>query len=257
MKNHSRILSLLLAAVLLLGLGLSAGCASADGEGSNWSGSAIWDQDLQCYLFDNAHYGVVICRQMTVREKPSTSGKEYAKIGNSQPMKVVGFTQNEDWYVIDLGSIGIDNGIQYGYGKASLIKLDPQWIYSDKTLPLYATPWSRDKRNGEQGNRYFLVIDQYNGWYAVQTQESSPGTSFVRSSDVPQYSLYYQSQYVINWECPCFDEQSWAVLQTIKRNTVGTVIGEIDDFYMVVFNAGTEKEFRGWINKEFCGLIIN
>ena len=37
MKNNARILSLILAIALLLGL--SVGCASADGEGGTWSGS--------------------------------------------------------------------------------------------------------------------------------------------------------------------------------------------------------------------------
>ena len=263
MKNHVRILSLILAVVLLLGLGLS--CAAADGEygygnnTGNWSGSAIWDPTMQCYVYDQPHYGIVLCTRMTVRATPSTSGSSLGRITNGQPVKIIGVTQKEDWFVIDLQSCnfaGAQPGT-YGYGKASLIKMDAQWVYSDKTVNLYATPWARDKKNGEQGNRFFLLIDQYSGWYAVQTQETTPGTSFIRSEDIAFKSMYYQNQYVIVWDAPLYDVDTWATIQTVKRFTLCTVIDEIENHYKVIINQGTANETQGWIDKQNAGQIIN
>ena len=170
-----RVLSML-AALLFLLLPLSV--AGADGEAS------YWDATYQAMRYDEPHYGIVLCRQMNVRNKASTSGSTYGQIKNGQPVKILGISSDGNFYVLDLQSCGFANAApgSFGYAKSSLIRMDPTFFYAGSMTDLYATPWGDGKKNGEQGQRYFLIISSYGSWYAVQTMDSTPGTSFVRRS---------------------------------------------------------------------------
>ena len=242
-----RILSLL-AAVLLLILPLTL----AGAEGS----PTYWDSASQSYLYTEPHYGIVICRQMNVRNRAATSGTSYGQIKNGQPVKILGISQDGKFYVLDLQSCGFAKATpgSYGYAKSSLIVEDPRFFYASGTLDLYATPWGDGKKNGEQGKRYFLIISESNGWYAVQTQESNPGTSFIRSGSVP---VYYQSRYVVTWDAPLYDEYSGAQIQTAKRFTAGRMVNMTMDRALLVFNEGTANEFRAWISLLYIAPVIN
>ena len=243
---NKRILSLLSAVLLLL---LPLAVAGADS-------STYWDSASQSYYFNEPHYGIVICRQMNVRNRAATSGSTYGQIKNGQPVKILGISQDSKFYVLDLQSCGFANAApgSFGYAKSSLIKMDPEFFYASSTLDLYATPWGDGKKNGEQGKRFFLVISQYGGWYAVQTLESNPGTSFIRSGSVP---VYYQSRYVVTWDAPLYDEISGAQIQTAKRFTTGRMINMTADRTLLVFNEGSANEFRAWIPTLYIAPLLN
>ena len=244
-----KLLSILLSAVLFMLITVSV--ASADGQ-------SYWDGSHQAYMYNVPRYGIVICRQMKVRDQPATKGREYGTIKNGQPVKIVGTSQNGDFYLVNLASCGF-SGIDpdaCGFAKASLIRIDPQFIATTKLTNLYATPWSTELKNGEQTGRFFLVIDQYNDWYAVQTNESTVGTSFIRSRDVGNYSNY-STKYVVTWETSLLDEYSYSPIQKLKRFSVGTAYSINNDFSMLIFNEGQANEVRGWVSTQYIAPIIN
>ena len=72
-----RILPLLTAAVLLL---FMLPLSFAGGDGYYYDDHAYWDSGSNCYMYSDTHYGIVICKQMKVRNTPSTGGKEYGQI---------------------------------------------------------------------------------------------------------------------------------------------------------------------------------
>ena len=244
-----RILSLLTAAVLLMLLPLSL--AGADG-------ASYWDAESRSFMYQEPRYGIVICRQMNVRNTASTGGTSYGSIKNGQPVKILGVSENNDFYVLDLESCGFAGQYPgaYGYAKASLIKMDPSFIATSKLINLYATPWSTEKKNGEQTNRFFLIIDQYNDWFAVQAMESSPGTAFIRARDVSPFSNSY-SMYVVTWDAPLLDESTWAQFSSVKRYTTCSLFNVSGDYSLIVFNEGTASEMRGWINSQYIAPIYN
>ena len=244
MKN--RILSLLAAAVLLLLLPLSV--AGADGV-------AYWDPQSRSFLYTEPHYGIVICTKMNVRNRAATSGSAYGSIRNGQPVKILGTSENDDFYVLDLASCGFSNAsATYGYAKKSLISIDPEYFATTKTTNLYATPWGDGLKNGEQNNRYFLIISEHSGWYAVQATENSPGTAFVKMSDV---SRTYQGRYVVTWDTQLLDESSWAQIQNVKRFTVGRLVQNQGDYSLMIFNEGAANEFRAWILTQYIAPLLN
>ncbi len=249
MKN--RVLSALLAALFLFLL-LPLSVAGADGEGT------FWDGTYQAWAYEEPLYGIVICRSMNVRNRASTSGSTYGSIKNGQPVKILGVTQDGKFYVLDLQSCGFTNAASgdFGYAKSSLIKPDPSFFYADSTTDLYSTPWGDGKKNGEQSKRYFLIIAAYGNWYAVQTTESSPGTSFVRSSAV--YPTY-QNRYVVTWDAPLYqDEYTVTPFRTSKRfELVGRWQSAYGDRIQLVFNEGTANQFTAWISSQYIAPLIN
>lgn len=241
-----RILSLLAAVLLAL---LPLAVAAADG-------STYWDSASQSYFYDEPHFGIVICTKMNVRNRAATNGTSYGQIRNGQPVRILGITQDSKFYVLDLQSCGFSSAApgSYGYAKSSLIRMDPEFFYASSTLDLYATPWGDGKKNGEQTKRFFLVIAQYGGWYAVQTMESNPGTSFIRAGSVP---LYYQSRYVVTWDAPLYDEYTGAQFRNAKRFTTGRMINMTAERALLIFNEGAADEFRAWIPRLYIAPLIN
>lgn len=249
MKN--RVLSLLLAA-LLLALLLPLSAASADGE------ATYWDSATQAYLYEDPHYGIVICRQMNVRNRPSTNGSTYGQIKNGRPVQILGITQDGNFYLLDLVSCGFTNvpAGSYGYAKSALIKMDPEYWYASSYTYLYATPWGDGKMNGEQTGRYFLVLSSANGWYAVQTNDGAPGTSFIKGSQV---SPVYQSKYIVTWDgAPLYDDSaSETQFQTAKRYTVGYLVNFSGTRARLTFNRGEAGEFSAWIDALYIAPVLN
>ena len=247
MKN--RILSLILAVVLLcLLLPLSAACA--DGEATHW------DPATQAYVYDYPHYGIVICRQMNVRDQPSTGGSTFGQIKNGRPVQILGITTDGKFYLLDLVSCGFTNvpAGSYGYAKSALIKMDPEYYYASSYTYLYATPWGDGQMNGEQTGRYFLIISSMNGWYAVQTNDNSPGTSFVKSGQV---SPVYQSKYIVTWDnIPVYDDAGTQI-QVVKRYTVGYLTNVSGDRTLLSFNRGSANEFSAWIDTLYIAPVLN
>ena len=255
MKRSLRILSLVFALALLFLLAVPP--AVADGYATSY-----WDPAMGLYLYYGNHYGIVLCTKMTVRDKPATNGASLGSIKNGQPVKILGISRLNDmanaFYLVDLPSTGIakaDPG-SVGYVKASLIKMDPYFVATTKTTNLYTTPWSTDLKNGEQANRFFLVIDESPNWYAVQTADGSAGTSFIRTSDIGAYNKGDQ-KYVITGEAPVYDETTWAQIQTVKRMSVGTLVTVSGDHFLLIFNQGKTNEFRGWVPALYVTPIIN
>ena len=241
-----------LAAVVLLIFTLVS--ASADTYAQTY-----WDDATQSYLFYEAHYGIVICRQMSVRDQPSTGGASYGMIKNGQPVKILGKSADGNFYVLDLASCGFQNsgGTAVGYAKTSLLKIDPQFIACTKLTDIYATPWSTEHKIGEHVDRFWLIIDQQSNWYAVQAMESTAGTGFILSSDVGYYSNY-QQKYVVTWDnVPLLDEASWSQSQTLSRFSVGALYSVSGDYSLLVFNAGQSNEIRGWVSNQYIAPLVN
>ena len=272
MKKQLR--NILCLAVVIITVVAVATHGIADGE-------MAWDEELRAYMFATPHYGIVICTQMNVRIQPDTRAKSLGKIKNGQPVKVLGITEKSDFYILDVQSCGINNAeeAQYGYVKSSLLKLDPAYIYSAKTLNLYSTPWSVNReeqwynapklKNGEQDNRYLLVIEQSDNWYAVQSSEDKPGTAFVRIKDVPINNMpvidpntngaYYYTpiKYVVTWEAPLLDAATKVQTNVVKKYTAGEMLYEDAEYIMLVFNKGMPNEYRGLVSKLYLAPIIN
>ena len=244
-----RVLSML-AALLFLLLPLSV--AGADGE------ATVWDQTYQAMRYEEPHYGIVLCRQMKVRNKPSTSGKDYGQIKNGQPVKILGITSDSKFYVLDLASCGFAGAVPgtYGYAKSSLIKMDPTFFYVSKTTDLFATPWGDGIKNGEQVGRYLMVISKHGNWYAVQTMESYPGTSFVKTGVVRQS---YQSKYIITWNAQLYENEYTATpFRTVKRfSLTGRLMNIIGDRALLVFNEGKTDQFSAWISSQYIAPVLN
>ena len=242
-----RILSLLLAAILLcLLLPLSA--ASADG-------GSYWDAASRSFLYYEPHYGIVICRQMSVRNQPSTRGSTYCQIKNGQPVKILGTSENGDFYVLDLASCGVNGAVpgSYGFAKSALIKMDPEYYHAASSTYLYATPWGDGKMNGEQTGRFFLIISSGNGWYTVQTNDNAPGTSFIKASQV---AAVYQSKYVVTWDAPVYDDAGTQI-QTVKRFTTGFLTNMNGESAQLIFNRGEAGEFTAWISLQYIAPLLN
>ena len=255
MNRRIRFLSLVLALALL-----SALCsppAFADGYAASY-----WDPAMGLYLYNGNHVGIVLGTKLTVREKPATNGVSLGSVKNGRPMRILGITQLNNpasaFYLVDLPSCGIKNADpgSVGYVKASLVRMDPYFIAVTKLINLYATPWSTDLKNGEQNDRFFLVVDEGPGWYAVQTTDGSAGTSFIRSGDVGSYSKA-GLQYVITWEAPLYDETTWTQTRTVKRFSVGRLITSGGDYVLLAFNEGKSGEYRGWVPFECASPLIN
>ncbi len=261
---------ILLACLLLTVLAVSA--AMADGE-------LAWDSETNSYYFTTPRYGIVICTKLTVRCEASTRAKSYGLLKNGEPVKILGTTEKSDFYILDLPSCGFNNiaaDATVGYVKTGMIKIDPEYIYSGKLLNLYATPWSLypsyqyintpKLKNGEQDGRYFIVIEQSDHWYAVQATDEKAGSAFIRIKDVPINNVpvqdingfyYTPARYVVTWDAPLLQESTWAQLDVVKKYTSGELLADNGDYMLLVFEKGTEKETRGYINKLYLAPIIN
>jgi len=247
-----RILSLLTALLLLL---LPLSFAGAD-EATPYD--TYYDSTYNANMFSTPHTGIVICNKMNLRPTASTSGSTLASISNGMPVKILGITTNNQYYLVDLESCGVSGKGTVGYGKAGLIKIDPYFVATTKYTLLYATPWSAGGlRNGEQNNRFFLVLAEQGGWYAVQEMTSSPGTSFIRTGDVGRYTQTAGTTYVVTWKAPVYDENSWNRIQDVERYTPATFAGSAGDYTLLIFNEGKANEFRAWILSQYTALVIN
>ena len=255
MKN--RVLSLLLAALILFLL-LPLSFAGADG-GSYYDSTSYYDSVTDAYLFGTPHIGIVICTKMTVRDRASTNGKAFGQIKNGQPVKILGTSRDGNFYVVDLQSCGFSNQAagSYGYAKNSLIKIDPEYIATTKLTNLYATPWSTALKNGEQNNRFFLIIAEYGSWFAVQSTESNPGSAFIRASDVGSYSQY-AAKYVVTWDTVTYaDLTTWTPAASVKRFTVGRLQDVSGDYTLLLFNEGQASQFYAWVPSLYVAPIRN
>lgn len=249
-----RFLSLVLALVLLFTL--AAPPARADYAAS------YWDPAMGLYRYSGNHVGIVLATRLTVRERPATNAASLGSVKNGRPMRILGITRLDDpanaFFLVDLPSCGVkdaDPG-SVGYVKVSLVKLDPYFIAATRLTNLYATPWSTELKNGEQNDRFFLVVDEGPGWYAVQTISDSAGTSFIRTGDVGNYSKG-ALQYVVTWETPLYDEVTWTQTRTVKRFAVGRLISSGGDHVLMVFDEGKSTEYRGWIALEHASPLVN
>ena len=267
-----KLTKIVLAFILVLSTVLSVSISSADGD-------MYFDETTKAFMFNEPHYGIVICTQMNVRADASTRSKSYGKIKNSMPVKILGITDRAEFYVLDLQSCGITNQDpgSYGYVKANLVKIDPWFVYLQKLTYLYATPWNADigmpeitadmstwivqpptkLKNGEQDGRSFLIIGQQNNWYAVQSAESAPGTAFIRSKDIPTDDLNYMNTYVITWEAPLLSKESKAQIKTIDRFTLGELKSIEGDYALMTFFQGTENEITGYIDRLYIAPLLN
>lgn len=251
-----KFLLILTAVILCLLLPLTA--ASADGASYPYVSTPGQS-------YDGSFYGVVICSQMSVRNQPSTSGNSYGTIKNGQPVRILGSVtnRNTEFYMIDLASCGLKGTPTetYGYAKANLIKAYPEYIHVTSLTNLYATPWGDGMKNGEQTNRFFLVISENNNWYAVQSTVSSAGSAFIRTSDAPRRNRPSSSltpsyntsttSYIVTGKATVYDEFSMAMLQKVDSDTPCELISVNGEYSLVLFNKGLRNEFRAWIRSEY------
>ena len=251
MKKFKNILKSLLiciavAALCMLWLTISD-TASADGS-----------DPYAPYFYQYYRTGTVVCSQLTVRNSPSTNGKEYGKMKNGQTCVILG--EYDEWFMIDLSSIGVSSG-GYGFAKSALIKEDPAWIVLTKYTYMYTDPWNYygAKRNGEQTGRVCLIISENQDFYCVQCKENSPGSSFIRKYDVGQYSQYGQNlQVVAENDVPMYEAPfGGGTKDVLARFTIVNADAYSDVYCHVTVNTGTEKQYDGWVETRYLQRIIN
>jgi len=219
--------------------------------------SASADEDISPYLYAEPHPGIVVCTQLTVRNRPATGGKQIGQLKNMQICTIVG--KYNDWYILDTYESGLpSDAYAYGYAKDSLILQDPYWVVTTKYTPLYCSPWRMDNlRNGEQSGRVLLVIEENYPWYCVQCKESTAGSSFVRREDIGQYSTAEQNLYVVVQDKAELLSEDWAPVETLSRTTIADVIETRGAYSHVRLYAGTDKETIGWILSKYLQRIVN
>ena len=163
--------------------------ASADGYNSNYY-----------YSYQARWSGIVICTNISIRESPSTSAKRYGQLHNGDVVTIVG--ENNGWYTILLSSTGLKDippdDYAVGYAKSSLIKANPYWIILTQYTAVYDDPWWTGNSNGEfVAETPLLVKSENEFYYCVQTKNGAAGSSFIRKSDVGQYTPDCEPGYAV------------------------------------------------------------
>ena len=210
------------------------------------------------YFYPYSHTGTVVCSRCTLRSEPNARSQEYGKLTNGMTCKIAG--KYEDWLIIDMSSVHVSNNPGgYAFVKSGLIKQDPYWIATTQYTYLYATPWQTDNmRNGEQSDRFFLVIEEQYPFYAVQCTERAAGTSFIYQWDIGQYSKEGQNLYLcVEDQVPVYEVPTGNVICTVDRYTIVNVNGQSNGMYHVTVNPGTSNEFYGCVNTQHFQRIIN
>ena len=67
----------------------------------------------------------------------------------------------------------------------------------------------------------------------------------------------YSGRYVVTWDTDLYDDNTMMKYQTVKRFTVGSLIGVSGEFSRLVFNEGKNNEFRAWVNSQYVAPVIN
>ena len=258
----SRYAKILFPVAVLLSLLMLSAIAFADG-------GVTWNSEAEAYFFNEPQSGIVVCTKMNVREAAKTNAKSYGQIRNGQPVKILGITDNANFYVLDLASCGFAGqpAGSYGYAKSTLIKINPKFLFVKSLTNLYATPWNTDDldpnwsynapqklKNGEQSGRYFLVLGTQTNWYAVQAMENSTGTAFIRVKDVPQQAAQIPNEHVVVWDAPLLNKDTKTAVQTVKRFTTGNVIGYDGDYAIVTLNNGA---ITGYMEKMYLAPLVH
>ena len=258
----SRYARLLFPVAVLLCLLMFSAVAFADG-------GATWNSEAGAYFYNEPQSGIVVCTKMNVRDAAKTSAKSYGQIRNGQPVKILGITENASFYVLDLTSCGFAGqpAGSYGYAKATLIKINPKFLFSGSLTNLYATPWNTDDtdpympysapqklKNGEQSGRYFLVLGAQSNWYAVLAMENSTGTAFIRVNDVRQQTAQLPNEHVVVWDAPLLNKDTKTATQTVKRFTTGSVVGYDGDYAILSLNNGAVV---GYMEKMYLAPLVN
>jgi len=175
------------------------------------------------YAYRFSRQGIVVCTNITVRESPSTSAGKYGQLHNGDVVYIVGET--DGWYAIDLETAGLKE-VSYGIGyiKSSLVKSNPYWIVTTKYTPVYADPWGSGMSNGEMATGTPMLVVSENEYYlCVQTRHQSAGSSFIRRSDIGQYTPDCEPGYAVVVDGPA-DVRSYGDY---------SVIGKLDSFSIV------------------------
>ncbi len=54
-----------------------------------------------------------------------------------------------------------------------------------------------------------------------------------------------------------YDDNTMAKYQSVKRFTVGSLIGVSGDYSRMLFNEGTANEFYAWVYNQYLAPVIN
>jgi len=125
-------------------------------------------------------YGFVESKSLSVRVEPNEKSQKLYTVKNSAQLVITG--QVGDWYVVDCYRSGLSGGEQTGYVQAGYVETSGYQIQVQGYIKIYRDPWS-GKLNGERTGT-FMVLYETNDWLVIQLNESTPGSGFIKKSDV-------------------------------------------------------------------------
>ena len=203
--------------------------------------------------------GIVISTNVAVRVSPSTSADSYGQLHNGDSCMILG--RMGDWYVIDLASCGLKDDLEgFGYAKASLIEESPRWIILTEYTVLYSDPWGTGDSNGEKSAGTPLLVTHENWeYYCVQTRGESAGASFVRKSDVGNYSSSYYAKYiVVDGDAPVYDcNNTDVILGKLKTQDIVEVISYGLEYSQIIYTSKDGYTYNGLVRTQNLNPIIN
>ena len=138
---------------------------------------------------------VIISTRASVRVAKDTKSELIASLNNGEQMLVTG--EENGWYVVDLVSIGKDEGI--GYIQKRYVKLSPDYITLPKSVILWSDPWGTGLANGSKSEgTIMLVLSETAEWLCVQTTDWAAGASFISKAELYGNSEGYSGQGAID-----------------------------------------------------------
>ncbi len=143
-------------------------------------------------MYANTWTATVISTNVSIRESADTRSTRLYKAKNMDELAIIG--EYYDWYVVDCYRSGLSPVEQTGYVLKRFVVLNGYYIQlTGQSIDVYSDPWS-GKCNGQKATagETLFVIYETDQWLVCQlkTQEHTPGSCFVRKSDVYGYTSY-------------------------------------------------------------------
>ena len=224
----------------------------------------------------------VISTTVSIRENPDTRSTRLYKAKNMDELYITG--EYYDWYIVDLYQSGLSAEQMTGYVLKKFVVLNGYTIVlSGGSLDVYTDPWS-GKCNGQkaQAGEKLFVIYETNEWLVCQlkTEEKTPGTCFVRKSDISMFGYHYrfeggndQTGYVTNpggygtrWMV-MYDSDGVSVgireqpdlnskkLVIIHSGDIVTVIRNEGEFAYVMYEKPNGQQVYGYVKTKYFELV--
>ncbi len=213
--------------------------------------------------YDSYGTATVISTTCSIRESPDTRSTRLYKAKNMDQLVVTG--EYYDWYVVDCYQSGLSATYQTGYVLKSFVVLNGYYIQlTGQSLDVYSDPWS-GKKNGQkaEAGEVLFVIYETDQWLVVQlkTQERTPGTGFIRKSDIGWYTQQYQDPSTSGYAYPYTQSPyNFSDPNYYPRGYKGTYSGNEYSYYIaewkIPVNKGWSVGIREVPDKDTKSLII-